>query len=285
MTYLAGGIKDSLDPYLVGVIRSPETAFSYALTTQSTDMVRNQIVGQLSSAMLPSLAHLHGEGKPAHYNRVILILFEAQALMAAISLSGVLIFNKAFVTLWMGKDRYAGTAVTALIALYGILYLTALLAYEVLYSMGLFWELAKVVWLDMAIRIPLTVVLVYFFGAWGVAAAAVIGQAVAWNGSLLVFVIRKLGMTREELSIVGRQTLKLIVFPLALAALFWYVAGLDADYMQSFRDNGRKLHGWLIFAAHGSAFMAIETALAVWLAPNLVRLIRKRGRIDDPAAL
>ena len=143
LTYLAGGLKESLDPFLIGVILSPEIALAYTLTTRSSDMIRLQLVGPLSAAMIPSLAHLHGEGRHDHFKRIVITMSKVQTLIASIGLGGVLIYNRSFVTLWVGKEHYAGAAVTALITVYALLYLTAILAYEVLYSMGQFWDLAE----------------------------------------------------------------------------------------------------------------------------------------------
>lgn len=285
VTYLAGGLKDSVDPFLIGVIQKPEIAFSYGATVQASDLVRNQLVNQLSIAMLPSLSHLHGEGRKEHYKRVVILVFHLQAIVGSIGMAGVMVFNKPFVTLLLGQDYYAGSAVTILITIYSLLYLVTILAYEVLYSMGQFWQLAKVVWLDMAIRVPLTVVLVYFFGAWGAALAAIIGQAVAWNGLLLTLVIRQLGMNREELRGLARDTLKIVLAPLLLAVGFWWLGGrLDANRMEMLRDTGHKIQGWLLFASRIGIFLALEAALAYFIAPYLVQLILRRGRIAPVGA-
>ena len=280
LTYLAGGLKDTIDPFLIGVILTPEIALMYTLTIRSAEMIRLQLVGPLSAAMIPSLSHLHGEGRRVHFNRVVILMSQLQTLIASIGLGGVLIFNKTFVTLWVGADQYSGMTVTVLIVIYGLLYLTTLLAYEAVYSLGQFWNLAKAVWLDLLIRAPLAVVLIYYFGPWGALAGAIAGQAISYNGYLVVVAVRKLGFTRAELLEMLRDGLKLTIGPLALAGLFWFVGSLDPAKMDALKHSGHKLAAWLQFILHGGIYLAAEVGLAYILAPQLVRMIRSRGRME-----
>lgn len=283
ITFLASGLKDVIDPFMVGVFLGPELALRYTLTIRASELVRN-IVNQLSIAMLPSLSHLHGEGRPGHFRTVVLTTFRLQTLAAAIGLAGVLIFNHSFVTLWVGPERYAGTAVTALITIYGLLYLTSVLGYEVLYAMGYFWDLAKIVWLDLVIRLPIMVLLLKYFGPWGATAGLIAGQLVAWNGLLMFFVVRELKLDGRGVRDLLASNLKLTLGPVGLALLFQWLAGLDPLRMAELRATGHRLQGWGIFAVHGVVFVMLQAALAYVLAPDLVRVLRRRGRIDPADA-
>ncbi|MDD4736887.1 MAG: lipopolysaccharide biosynthesis protein [Kiritimatiellae bacterium] len=107
-------INESSDYVLLGYFAGPQFVTSYAVTRY---LVRatSKILGSINSAVTPGIGGFVGEGK---LNK----LFEARKILitvnwVAITVSGcvILVWNRSFLSLWVGGELFAGTKESLLI--------------------------------------------------------------------------------------------------------------------------------------------------------------------------
>lgn len=205
-----------LDPFLIGVILGPKITAAYVLTIRAHEMVRT-LAGRFADAIMPPLAHLHGEGHSSRFVEVTLMATRFQSLMAIIGMGGVLVFNCSFMKLWVGPGVYVGNATNVLMALWGASYVTFGVLWQALFARGLLSQMAKNIWLELIIKIPLMTGLLFASGVIGAPVAVVTSHVVAVI-SLLIVGARYMGFGIPELKGLGDTFLRIIAAS-GLAAL------------------------------------------------------------------
>lgn len=263
-------LKFGLDAWFVGAALGGEAGArvggAYALTLRAHETVR-LIADQFAASLFPSLAHLHGEGSADHLRRVIIVAFKFQTLLAAVGMGGVMAFNESFVRLFTdsGSNWYAGDAITLLAALWVFALLASGLSFEVLYAMGQFASIARLVWLEVLIRTPLVLLMLWAVGPWGVPAAALATQVVVCNIMLLRGMLRKTGFPVAETLWLLLGQARVAALPLAAGA-----ALLAVGFAAPTR---------IAFAWQAALFAAVTAAAALALDRDLRGVLKNRGRI------
>jgi O-antigen/teichoic acid export membrane protein len=263
LTQLAGRFKQSLDAFVLGAMLGTQAGGGYALTIRAHESVRMFAAGIVGAAA-PSMAHLHGEGRMARLKNVVLALFEMQSLLAAIGFGGVIAFNQAFMQLWVGPDVFSGQLVNVVAALAAISWLWSTAPYEAVFALGGFSAIAKVVWFDVVLRFMLMALLLMWIGVVGTPVASFVCQLLAVLVPLTWLVARSLQITRRELLATGARALRLMLLPLALAA----IASFALPPAES----------WGALVAQALLYLAL-CGIGTWLLDReLVRLVLRGGR-------
>ncbi len=96
-------------------VAGPEAAVVYAMTAKLGDIL-TQVSWQLPDSGLVGLAQLRGEGRPQRVREVVVSLLRLTMIGSGAVACAVLAFNPAFVTLWVGGERFGGMALNALLA-------------------------------------------------------------------------------------------------------------------------------------------------------------------------
>ena len=215
-TRAAGQLLYGTDPFLVGVIVGPVAAAMYTLSIRAADTVR-LFAGQFSGSLMPGMAHLHGEGDLKQLKSITVMALMVQTMLVAVGMGCVLAFNHDFVGLWIGSSNYAGEAVTVLISLAGIGALIGGVAYNIVYAMGGLPSLTRVTWLEVLVKMPLLIVLVYVVGLWGAATASLVSTTCVANVFIFTLLLRNLKFQRPEMRDLACTLGRILLPPILLA--------------------------------------------------------------------
>ncbi len=155
---------------IIITVGTPEMVVIYACTAKLGEILM-QLSWQLSDSGLVGLAQLHGEGRLPRVREVLLAMLRILLIGAGGVAVVLLAFNQAFVTLWVGADKFGGLALTALLAagvlglslVHGILVPTAVI--------GNRFQVGMVTLIQGGVNIIAALSLGYLFGLRGVALA------------------------------------------------------------------------------------------------------------------
>lgn len=272
---LANILQDNLDPFVIAAILGPKIAGFYVLTIRAHETVR-LLLSQLAAALQHSLAHLHGEGNTARFKEIITRTYLLQAAAAAIGMGGVIVFNERFMSLWVGSGKFVGQGTSICFALFGILHVVSSVSYTAIYAQGDFRTIAKTMWLSVAIRMPVIVILLLLLGPIGVPIAAFIATSVAFGWKMTGVVLDRLSFDTKQMLKLGKRIGKLLVGPLAVAVMYRLISSaLESD---RFDEGTHPAQSWLILGGFATVYLAAALIVAVISDWNLVRFIRSGGK-------
>jgi O-antigen/teichoic acid export membrane protein len=175
----------------------PEVAVAFALTAKLGD-VGMHLSWQVPDAGLVPLAQLRGEGRAEREREVVVALLRLVLLGGGLVAAGVLAIYPSFVALWVGPARFGGLGLNALLA-------AGVVAHSL--NHGLFaaaatlGERVRVGWAALAqgvVHLGAALVLARVFGAEGVAAATLVGTALAAYPAGVYFLRRAAGLTQRD---------------------------------------------------------------------------------------
>ncbi len=113
---LAGVLLSGTDLLLVGKLLGPEATVAYACTSKAVSILIHQPRMLVLSA-LPGLSQMRSGEPRERLLRVCTSLIQAILLVSGLLATGVVAANSAFVSWWVGPDKYLGLGVSGLIAL------------------------------------------------------------------------------------------------------------------------------------------------------------------------
>ncbi|HEY0546079.1 MAG TPA: hypothetical protein VGC91_11935 [Pyrinomonadaceae bacterium] len=152
-------------------IGSPELVVVYACTAKLGEILM-QLAWQLSDSGLVGLAQLSGEGKQQRVREVVQAMLRILLIAAGGVVVVMLAFNANFVSLWVGADKFGGGALNMLLAA-GVLCLSfshGLLVPAAVLGSRL--RVGLITLMQGVFNLALALVLGYFFGLRGIAAAS-----------------------------------------------------------------------------------------------------------------
>lgn len=157
-------------------VAGPVAAVAYAMTARLGDVLM-QMSWQMPDAGLVGLAQLKGEGRAERAAEIAVSLLRLTLIGAGAVACTVLAFNPAFVSLWVGADRFAGLGANALLAA-GVLSLSLSHAlFSTAATLGARVQIGAASVVQGVVHLGAAVLLGRTFGLAGVAAAALIGTA------------------------------------------------------------------------------------------------------------
>jgi O-antigen/teichoic acid export membrane protein len=184
-------------------VAGPEAAVVLAMTAKLGE-IGMQMSWQLPDAGLVGLAQLRGEGRPERVREVVLAMLRVLLLASGAVACGVLAFNPGFVRLWVGADRFGGTAANALLAAgvlalslgHGLFACAATLGERVragaatvaqgVFHLGAAWTLGR--WFGLpgvaGAALLSSLVVAYPAGVWMLRRATGLSQGDLWRGAL-----------------------------------------------------------------------------------------------------
>ena len=262
LTQVAGRLRIGLDPLLIGSLLGVEASGAYVLTTRAHETVR-MLVLQGAGAALPSMAHLFGEGLLDRFKQLGAAWFRVNAVVGAVGIAGVVALNEQFVTLWVGREWFAGHAVSILYALWALLSLIGAAAYDQRSSRGESGRIGRVVWVGAVLRLALIVPGRPLLGAWTVPAGSCVSQFLAMNWWLTAALWRRLQPApRQRQAVISGVVRHALVAAVVAAPLLLFPP---------------QIPGWPAFASCAAGVALAAAALSALIDPELRRLVRTRG--------
>lgn len=164
------------DVFFVGTVLGSRSAAVYGITTRGLDTV-SMLSSQLTSALVPAMAHLYGAGKLARFRALLAKTTPVLGALALIGLTTAAVMNHDFVSLWVGPQMFGGNETTFAFAAAAYVSLIGFLGYDVLMAAGQFQVVARAFAVFSLIQIPLMVLMLRQFGMMGAPLAAMISAA------------------------------------------------------------------------------------------------------------
>jgi len=218
MVSISMKVLSRADVFMVGAILGAGSAAVYGLTTRIIDTV-NMLLGQINSALSPSMAHLYGEGSSLRFRELVRRLLPVLSAVTLVGLGTAAAVAHDFVHLWVGEALYASNGLPYVFALASYMASLGFVGYDALMAAGTFRYVSAVYAVVSIAHLALSAVLLQF-GMLGAPAAAIL-SSLAWGGLFW----RKVMATdaqfdvREILRSLG-ASVTVTVLPLALLAGF-----------------------------------------------------------------
>jgi O-antigen/teichoic acid export membrane protein len=163
---LSAMIIYSSDNLVIGRIMGPGKITAYALTIQLSVLLRDRLYVFNNSA-LPAIGQLFGENNFVRLRELYLKVQPLVWSVAAISFGFVILFNRDFMSIWVGSEYFLGNKINLLVSSY--LFITLIFhSSSILISASLeVKEISKVRFLEAFFNIVLTIFFTNYFGYYG----------------------------------------------------------------------------------------------------------------------
>jgi O-antigen/teichoic acid export membrane protein len=237
------------EPLIVSMLMGPAQAAVLGLTDR-VYKVGQMLVNPLAGSVFYGLAHLSGEDTGGvRVRAVVKEILSLAAVFGSVVFAMAMALNGPFVSLWVGSDKFGGFALSAALAVAGLMTVRSNLLGMLLSALG---EMRSSAWCTLAellLRLPLLVLLV---DRWGV-----IGMPLAVVGSSLFVQLWLYGRVLcERLGMRGMEAIRIVALGLPAGALALVAAfGVGAATKGIVR--------WRDFCASAVALAAVEVALAL----------------------
>lgn len=261
---IAMKLQTQANTVIVAYLLGPAAAAIYGLTTRAHDTVL-ALLSQVTTALVPAMAHLYGSGNLARFRDVIQRMIPVLAATCTGALTIVVACNQGFVSLWVGPTRYGGDAVSILMAAAGFVSVIGYVAYDALLATGDFRRIARVFALTGAFHLAALCVLPRY-GLWGAPLATLLSAAL-WS---TVFWRRvRTTLAAVESTAASRSIYASVAGIVAAGALVIGVAIALPHVLVS---------GWAPLVGRGALCTGAVAMLMLVLSPRLRRLLAEEAR-------
>jgi O-antigen/teichoic acid export membrane protein len=219
LTSIALKMQSQATIVFVSAILGPGSAGIYGLTIRAHETVM-MLIGQINSALIPSVTHLFGSGDIARFRAVLLRLLLALSLVTAFALTTTVILNPGFLHLWLVNQNFVGQDVSILMAIALFFSSLGYVAYDALVSQGKFKYVSRVLLMSSLLQVLLLGCFLRF-GMW-LAPAATLITALIWgllfwktvSAGIDLTAVEARGLLAEVARIVGFSTITAVAFGL-----------------------------------------------------------------------
>jgi len=136
---------------------------------------------RLPASLLPGLSHLLGSGEKERFQSLIGQIFRYILLLGLLCVGGVMLLNRAFVSLWTGKQFYGGDFLTFLICLYALAEILNSTAINIVFATGRFGVITLASIFQSVFMVSLALILGYLWGLYGVALAMLVASLASFG--------------------------------------------------------------------------------------------------------
>ena len=216
----------STNAIVIAYLGRPEWVPIYNCTAKLS-LMTTQLVWVPPDSALVALAQLHGERRGVERLRhVVLMMLRLHLLLSGAALCGILAFNPAFVTWWVGSAFFGGLGLSTLVAVGVVLYS---LSHGLVTTASVIGQRMKVgiaAIVNGAVQIALALALGRFWSLNGIAAAGLLA-------SLLTSVPAGVVLLRPSTELSAGHLMKELIGPwLARASAFFAAAAVAGLFSQ-----------------------------------------------------
>lgn len=240
---LAGVMSTQIDAVLVARVLGPDATTAFMLTRRAPDTCA-MLVERPTAAIMPVIARVAGgrgaDGMAGPIARMLRLMMWGAGLLAW----GLIVFNESFVSLWVGRDKFAGGAVAVWMGLAAAGTVCARSLANMCYSLGEIRAVNRVRIVEAVAYVTTALVLLTSFGGAGLAAAplvVVLGVSGWYFGGLLA---SRMQVARVEVLSVVTETGKM----LGVAAASWWL-WKDVEVMSWGQFGGMVMVASITYAA------------------------------------
>lgn len=168
-------ILNSFDLILIGILMEPKSVAVYALTKAVLFRVGESILA-LTGSLSAGLGQLIGDNDQIKINQIRQALVRLCFVAGLFLFSYFLLFNKSFVSLWVGNENFAGHKVNLVLCITMVL-LLMINSEELFINNNLNFKLkSRVILYSSIISILSALVLYFFFDLLGIAVGVLLGK-------------------------------------------------------------------------------------------------------------
>jgi O-antigen/teichoic acid export membrane protein len=209
ITSIAMKMQSQANVFFVGMILGATSAAIYSLTVRAHETVL-MLLGQINSALVPSVTHLLASGNHSRFRVVVQRILLAIATATALAMAITVTLNASFLKLWVGGQLFGGQILSVITGVGLFVAALGYVAYDALLAQGKFQLVSRAFALTSVLHVTLLVLLLRM-GMWAAPIATLVTSAV-WG---LVFwrnLVASIELTRIELrGLLGQLTLVVLV--------------------------------------------------------------------------
>jgi O-antigen/teichoic acid export membrane protein len=196
LSSIAMKVQSQANVFFVNSLLGPTSAAVYSLTVRAHETVL-MLLGQINTALTPSVTHLFGSGNLVRFRAVLLRLLLALGGITAFAMSLTIILNAGFLRLWVGEFAFAGQKVSIVMGMALFVSSVGYVAYDALLAQGKFQWVSRAFILTSVLNVLLLVLLVKR-GLWWAPAITLV-TAGAWGAYFWRKVSAGMGMSATEI--------------------------------------------------------------------------------------
>ncbi len=151
------------DAFLVGLFLGPGVVPVVVLTKRIWDLAL-LLTERISTAFIPGLAHLLGEGKRERASVIAFDVLKITVWLLAVGSAVIISLNQSFMSVWVGEKFFAGSAFNLLMCLAVVFFVFTSASNQLLYSAGIIKGPAVAGAIQNFIRVILLLVLLKLVG-------------------------------------------------------------------------------------------------------------------------
>ncbi len=216
---MSAAIIYSSDTIIIGSVIGTGIVTVYALTYRLSEVFRHFIY-TISGTAMPGMGQLSGQGEIEKIRNIFFIMFPFIMNVTFSAVLFIILFNEAFIGLWVGEELYGGNDLNIVFAL-TLLTTVVFHSFSVILSSGLNLKAIAISRsLEAILNIVLSLWLVQDFGIVGVALGTVIASVMTSFWVVPYFASRYLSISLSEA--VSRFRIN-IGIPLIIYVLFYWI--------------------------------------------------------------
>jgi len=243
--------------FFAGWILGPAIAAIYSLTVRAHETAVMLIIS-ISGSLVPSITHLFGSGNFTRFRSVVLRLLVILAALTALAMTITIIMNPAFLRLWVGKDAFAGQAVSILMGAALFVSLIGGVAYDALLAQGKFRLVSRFYICSSLLQVLLLTSLLRS-GLW-VAPLVTMATVAVWGVGFWINVGRDIDISRKEARGLIGELVRIVVMSAA------WIAAFDTFYPGA--------NSWPALVAEGVVSALCVSASYLVISPRLRDIVR-----------
>jgi O-antigen/teichoic acid export membrane protein len=230
-------LATSCDAFFIGVILGPAVVPIVDFTKKLWVLVI-VFAERISTAFIPGLSHLWGEGDSRKFNSISRAVLKATIWVLGLQLAVVLFANKSFIGIWVGQKFYAGDTFNVLSALAAVSFVYVSAICQILFSAGVIKGPALATAIQGAFRVVLLAGCLLVIGIMSVPVSTMVTSVIV----LAVYLFGLLGR-------VIKQTDGNLLKTAAITGLAGLAIGLTGNYYISMSSWFGLLAGCVLAGA------------------------------------
>lgn len=219
LSRVSGAVAGNMDAFVLTRYLGPEVAPVFVLTRKAPDMSR-MFLERPAVAFMPAVSSLVGTGEMERAKVVLLRLLRLSLWLLGLIAAGFIVFNRDFVSLWVGADLFAGSAVNV------ILVLALVVTVLVNGLSNLCFSLVNIKGNSLAsiaqglLSVPLIIIGAKYWGMIGVALAPLVAMLATTAWYYPKAFSRLLSLERSDINAIAREAVKVLASAIIVVAAF-----------------------------------------------------------------
>lgn len=165
---VAGGLTTTAGETIIGIFLSAAQITPYAIATKFI-VYANRIVQSSSVIFTPMSSHFDAKGELERLQRVFFLGNRVCAFLAFPACAGMLILGRSAIEVWVGRRYGWCYGLLAILVIPHTLQFAQLASPKILYGMARHLTLGKARIIEAACNLVISIILLHYYGIWGVA--------------------------------------------------------------------------------------------------------------------